>query len=61
MFDHTSIIKTVWDVFGLADNGGPASLTQRDLNAPSLLDYLDFSEVNPPVELPIVAPPAKPG
>ncbi len=61
VFDHTSIIKTVWDVFGLADNRGPASLTERDLNAPSLYDFLDFSEARAPVELPQVKSPAQPG
>ncbi len=42
-FDHTSIIRTVWDVFGL-----PAgeSLTQRDANAPSLSQYLTASPSN---------------
>ena len=42
-FDHTSIIRTVWDIFGL-----PAgqSLTQRDANAPSLSQYLTTSASN---------------
>jgi len=42
-FDHTSIIRTVWDIFGL-----PAgeSLTQRDAKAPSLGPYLTSSASN---------------
>jgi phospholipase C len=42
-FDHTSIIRTVWDIFGL-----PAgqSLTQRDAKAPSLSAYLTSSASN---------------
>lgn len=39
-FDHSSIVKTVWECFNLASLTGVASLTQRDLNAPSLLDAL---------------------
>jgi phospholipase C len=40
-FDHTSIVKTVWDLFGLScgPNGLP-SLTRRDAAAPSLVPYL---------------------
>ncbi|HEY2682227.1 MAG TPA: alkaline phosphatase family protein [Steroidobacteraceae bacterium] len=37
-FDHTSIIRTVRDVFGL---GGP--LTARDAAAPSLMEMLDLA------------------
>ncbi len=38
-FDHTSIIKTVWDAFGLS-GGGATSLTARDAAAPSLVPFL---------------------
>lgn len=44
-FDHTSIVRTVWDAFDLAVNGR-ASLTERDAAAPSLLPLLDSSPVN---------------
>jgi phospholipase C len=42
-FDHTSIIRTVWDIFGLPTT---QSLTQRDANAPSLSTYLTSSASN---------------
>jgi phospholipase C len=42
-FDHTSIIRTVWDIFGLP---AAQSLTQRDANAPSLAKYLTSSASN---------------
>lgn len=54
-FDHTSIIKTVWDTF--FTNGNPTnpptvnSLTNRDAAAPSLYDFLDFSINNNPGQL----------
>jgi phospholipase C len=41
-YDHTSIISTVFDLFDLATTDVP-SLTQRDLNAPSLESFLDSS------------------
>ena len=37
-FDHTSIIATVWDCFGLSSVA--ASLTSRDANAPNLMPFL---------------------
>lgn len=42
-FDHTSIIRTVWDIFGLPAS---ESLTQRDACAPSLRSYLTSSASN---------------
>ncbi len=42
-FDHTSIIRTVWDILGLPSG---ESLTQRDLNAPSLSSCLTSSPAN---------------
>lgn len=47
VFDHTSIIKTLWDCFGLASgtNGTP-SLNDRDANAASVLDGLSSVPVN---------------
>jgi phospholipase C len=42
-FDHTSIIRTVWDCFDLSSSLSLASLTQRDLNAPSLMPFLTAS------------------
>ena len=40
-FDHSSIPKTVWDCFGIAD-----SLTYRDAAAPSIYDALSNTAVN---------------
>jgi len=45
-FDHTSIIKTVIEVFNLEVNGQPANLTERDLGAPSLLSALTLTSAN---------------
>jgi phospholipase C len=45
-FDHTSIIKTLYDVFGLTTTAQPF-LTQRDSAAPSLVPYLSPAAVNP--------------
>lgn len=45
VFDHTSIVRTLWDVFDLVKNGC-ASLTARDAAAPSLLPLLDFTAGN---------------
>jgi phospholipase C len=49
-FDHTSIIKTIVECFGITAAGGesPASLTDRDRNAPSLSGAitLDGSNMN---------------
>lgn len=39
-FDHTSIIRTVWDCFGLSGWLKSNSLTARDGAAPSLMDFL---------------------
>jgi phospholipase C len=55
-FDHTSIIKTVREIFSLGD-----ALTQRDDVAPSLLPALSLPAPNndgPPSVAPAVAPPA---
>jgi phospholipase C len=41
-FDHSSIVRTVWENFGL----GSGSLTQRDLNAPSVTDSLTALPTN---------------
>ena len=38
-FDHTSIIKTVWECFNLS-TASVTSLTQRDAQAPGLLSFL---------------------
>src|SRR5689334_21697317 len=54
-FDHTSIIKTICDIF--FTNGKPtnplavSSLTNRDAAAPSLYDNLNFSINNNPRQL----------
>ena len=40
-FDHASILKTVWDCFGIPD-----SLTERDAAAPSLYQALSSTAVN---------------
>lgn len=43
-FDHSSIVKTAWDNFGLSEGPNRApSLTQRDLAAPSLAPALTGS------------------
>lgn len=44
-FDHTSIIKTLFDLFGLATTSTPF-LTQRDAAAPSLVPFLAASSIN---------------
>ncbi|MEP7218133.1 MAG: alkaline phosphatase family protein [Bacteroidota bacterium] len=44
-FDHTSIIKTVWDCFNL-NSGNITSLTDRDAAAPSILPALSSTAVN---------------
>ena len=44
-FDHTSIIKTVWECFDL-DRTGDVGLTDRDRAAPSILRALSESAVN---------------
>ncbi|HLM24730.1 MAG TPA: alkaline phosphatase family protein [Pyrinomonadaceae bacterium] len=54
-FDHTSIIKTVCECFNIQGN-----LTQRDLDAPSLLPALTLSSanMNSPGLVPVPPPPA---
>jgi phospholipase C len=44
-FDHTSIIKTVWECFNLG-SGGVASLNDRDAAAASILPALSSTAVN---------------
>lgn len=44
-FDHTSIVKTLFDLFGLATKSVPY-LTQRDAAAPSLVPFLAASSIN---------------
>jgi phospholipase C len=59
-FDHTSIIKTVIECFNIQVNGKPANLTQRDLNAPSLLPALTLTSpnLNNPGPVSVPTPPA---
>lgn len=52
-FDHTSIVKTVIEVF----NVEPANLTERDLNAPSLLSALTLTSANMNSPGPVAVPP----
>lgn len=52
-FDHTSIIRTVVECFNLQTN-----LTERDLNAPSLLSALTLTSQNMNSPGPIAVPPA---
>jgi phospholipase C len=59
-FDHTSIIKTVIECFNIQTNGNPANLTQRDLNAPSLLPALTLTSPNMNSPGPIAVPTAPP-
>ena len=56
-FDHTSIVKTVIEVFNLEVNGQPANLTERDLGAPSLLPALTLSSANMNSPGPVAVPP----
>lgn len=58
IFDHTSIIRTVWEVFGL-DSQQP-SLTDRDAVAPSVWPSIQNSVVNHtgPYDGPVVCGPA---
>ncbi len=47
VFDHTSIIKTVWDCFGLASGPkGTPSINERDAAAACVLDGLSDTAVN---------------
>jgi phospholipase C len=46
-FDHASIVKTVWETFGLSQNG-VTSLTQRDGSAPSVTSSLCATASNNP-------------
>jgi len=60
-FDHTSIIKTVIECFNIQTNGNPENLTERDLNAPSLLPALTLTSqnMNSPGQVAVpAAPPA---
>ena len=59
-FDHTSIIKTIVECFNIQTNGNPANITQRDLNAPSLLSALTLasSNMNSPGPVTVPAAPA---
>ena len=54
-FDHTSVIKTVTEVFNIN-----ANITERDLNAPSLLSalILTSSNMNSPGPVAVPSPPA---
>jgi phospholipase C len=55
-FDHTSLIKTVWECFGLdAGPHGRPSINARDAAAPSVLPALATTVVNEPAPAP--APP----
>jgi phospholipase C len=45
-FDHTSVIRTIVECFGIEQNEQPANLTARDLNAPSLADALSLDSDN---------------
>ena len=58
-FDHTSVIKTVIETFNIEINGQPANITERDLNAPSLLSALTLgsSNMNSPGPVPVPSPP----
>jgi phospholipase C len=52
-FDHTSIVKTVWECFGLgAAPDGRASVNERDSAAPSILAALGTAVVNVPLAEP---------
>jgi phospholipase C len=57
-FDHTSIIKTVVDCFNIQANGSPANITERDLNAPSLLSALTLTCANMNSPGPVALPTA---
>jgi phospholipase C len=46
-FDHVSIVKTLWHCFDLRASGREA-ISERDANAPTILDHLDGSIVNQP-------------
>lgn len=47
-FDHTTIVKTVWDIFNLsAPPSTTSSLNDRDAAAPSLAPFLSATTVNP--------------
>jgi phospholipase C len=62
-FDHTSIIRTLWDCLDLTSSPPIASLTERDAAAPSLMPFLTSrNDIGPcPVEiaLPTVSLPAR--
>lgn len=50
-FDHTSIVRTVWDCFDLGRNG-QTSLTNRDATAPSLMLFVGSAASNNPGNAP---------
>ncbi len=52
-YDHTSIIRTVWECFNLS-TASTTSLTERDANAPSLLTSLTSDPDNKPGPIPAV-------
>ena len=56
-FDHTSIIRTVWEAFGLTQ-GTTTSLSARDAAAPSLLPFCTASNTTGPFSGTIVCAPS---
>ena len=49
-FDHTSIIQTVYEIFGIAGaKNALSSLTSRDANAPSLVPFIGSAANNNPL------------
>lgn len=62
-FDHTSIIRTVWECFDLT-SPAVSSLTDRDAAAPSLLPFLTSRNDTGPCPVDIaprpISPPARP-
>jgi phospholipase C len=56
-FDHTSIIKTVWEAFDL-NEGSVASLTDRDAAAPSLVPFCNATNDTGPFSGTIVCAPS---
>ena len=59
-FDHTSIIRTVIECFNIQRDGKPANLTERDLNAPSLLSALTLTSENMNSPGPVAVPTSPP-
>jgi phospholipase C len=56
-FDHTSIIRTVWNAFGLTQ-GSTTSLTQRDAAAPDLLQFCNATNSTGPYTGTIICAPS---